>query len=129
MTAKKETTKEEAKTVAPETKETVKETPETTPVDETVDETLESAKAESSSVDAPLVEMADDDKAKEVIEADQEVKDKLEDGSLSVNAHTASILQKPLVADPQSGQPKYETNEQAMAALSAAGKLVTPASE
>ena len=72
--------------------------------------------------------MADDKSAKEVIADDQKVKDAIAEGNVVIDANTATILQKPLVPDYHTGQPKYETADQANAALAMQGKLTTPAS-
>src|SRR5215217_5740917 len=79
---------------------------------------------------SPNVEMDDSKESKEVIKEDEKVKEAIASGDVSgLTPAQLSVLQKPMVASPENGKPVYETAEQAMLALQASGKLVTPASE
>jgi len=68
----------------------------------------------------------DNKQNKAIIADDKKAKDAVNNGDVVVNSTTASEIQKPMVKDYLSDRPVYETASQAMAALSAAGKLTTP---
>jgi len=91
------------------------------------DETYKYSQAVETHDLSPKVEMDDSKESKAVIKEDEKVKEAINAGDVSgLTASQLSVLQKPLVADPVSGKPVYETAEQYHLAMAAAGKLSTP---
>jgi len=142
MTAKKEETK-------PEVVEKPVETPETKPVDETPTETkdlkedeivddlkvgagaddtaIDYSKGISSSEAKKATPIDESDESNKIVEDDKSVKEAVNKGELGgFTSDQLSVLNKPMVADPVTNKPVYETAYQAQLAQSAAGKLGTP---
>jgi len=131
MTTNKTTAKEVApKETTPkvESKEFNGETVSDTPVGLAEGDTAHELSTAVSTHDlAPKKEMDDSKESKEVIKEDEKVKEAVVNGDVAgLTASQLSVLQKPLVADPISSKPVYETAEQWTLAQAAAGKLGTP---
>ena len=131
MTTNKTTAKEVApKETTPkvESKEFNGETVSDTPVGLAEgDETYKYSQAVDTHDLSPNQEMDDSKESKEVIKDDEKVKEAVNSGDVAgLTAAQLSVLQKPMVADPISKKPVYETAEQYHLAMAAAGKLSTP---
>lgn len=83
--------------------------------------------ADFSSVDAQPKEIdKEHEGAKEALKRDEDVKKKVTEGKAgAITPAEASELQKPMVAELNTGRPVYETASQANAALAASGDLYT----
>lgn len=133
-TAKVETPKvETAKVEETKVEETPKVLGEQPVVEELVvgagenDTAIAESKPESTFDDASKVEMDDSKESKKAIKEDEKVKEAVANGEIAgLTPAQTSVLMQGLVPDLHTGKPVYPTNEAAMLALSASGKLSTP---
>lgn len=95
------------------------------------DKAVQDAKGASSSEVSPQEGIEENDENSEILKDNKKLREDVASGETTVigavPGYNQSVIQKPLVKDHLSDRPVYETNEAAMLALAAQGKLSTEA--